>query len=241
MATTSPIASATSTSPTSSCTLGAASCGLPSAGTLYLFTFLSTLLLLTAVAGAIVSRSVYLRRRQRQLIASGRWPPSRAKPEVNLKKRPQIFEAGLSGVVPANDLGHWDVIMPISVAYTPGPAPLEPPNSETLLNDGPSPPPTTGAGIFARRWRGLQPSNVIKTPPAPVPETIPLADPTPSKLPEPEKSAKQEGDEEPDELPFFEFGIAEVDVVRSSDEDELLEDGGKGKHIGENADSSSST
>lgn len=68
--------------------------------------------MLIMLAGAIISRSVYLRRRQRQLIASGRWLPSgqREKGEVNLKKRPRMFDAHIAAVLSANDVKQWELI-----------------------------------------------------------------------------------------------------------------------------------
>ncbi|KAJ7452207.1 hypothetical protein FB451DRAFT_696080 [Mycena latifolia] len=162
-------------SPSSSCTLSAVSCGTPSPGTLYLFTFLATLLLLGIVAGGIVSRSVYLRRRQQQLIASGQWPPPaapRVKPQVNLSQRPRIFEAKLNAVVPPSELGHWEVIVPLSAVYEPPPAPLESFDPDAVLNNELSFPPTTRAGIFGRRRRVLEPP-IISSPP-PEFEIIPL-------------------------------------------------------------------
>jgi hypothetical protein len=124
--------------PTSSCVSTGATCGIPAAGTLYrasrqgptpstienpdrlsscaVFTFLATLLLLGLVIGGIVSRSVYLRRHQRHLIAN---PPSQrlvpnsnSKPEANdTKSKPRIFDARLSLVRGGDRDVEWESSM----------------------------------------------------------------------------------------------------------------------------------
>ncbi|KAJ7734070.1 hypothetical protein B0H16DRAFT_1892552 [Mycena metata] len=113
--------SGTSPSATSTCLSTGAICGFAnSPGTLYLFTFLSTLLLLTLVSGGIISRSMYLRRRQQRLMASGAWaPPTRRTAmtlEASLRNKPTMYEVNLSLVAP-EDLRYWDGMQPLAAAY----------------------------------------------------------------------------------------------------------------------------
>lgn len=79
-----------------------------------MFTFLATLVLLGMVAGAVIARSVYLRRRQAELIASGLWvPPTQrtARGDVNVAQKPRVFDAYLGEAVSAGELIHWDSIL----------------------------------------------------------------------------------------------------------------------------------
>ncbi|KAJ7607281.1 hypothetical protein DFH06DRAFT_1347545 [Mycena polygramma] len=115
-------------SPSASCLSTGALCGPSTApGTLYLFTFLATLLLLTTVAGGITARSVYLRRRERRLIAAGILPPraprtlnstATDKDTVVVKKKPRMYEVcfGLDENKAAGEVG-WEGIVPLSAAY----------------------------------------------------------------------------------------------------------------------------
>jgi len=261
-----------SSSPTSTCLSTGASCGLPSPGTLYLFTFLATLLLLTVVAGGIVSRSVYLRRRQRQLIASGAWVPpgQRIKTEPNLKTKPRIFDAYLGGAVAASDLRQWECMMPFSAIATAHVLPSEPepsyrqqPNT-AMAAGAESTVSGSRARIFSRRRRVLQPANMNI--PVPVPVEAPvmispfsgrvsrlrteiayiIAMPMPAEhRPQPKiqsDSGAYDDEEVEEELPFFEFGAAEIDVVRSAGDEELFFDPeGQGKLLNNKLNSMSPT
>ncbi|KAF7359629.1 hypothetical protein MVEN_00686700 [Mycena venus] len=180
-------------SPTSSCLSTGATCGIPSPGTLYLFTFLATLVLLTVVAGGIISRSVYLRRQHRQLIASGRWVPPGQPPKVepNLTKKPQIFDAYLGGAVAENELRQWESMMPFSLTVTAQdiglPSEPEQPQPQTnAVGVGGESAESTISGtprIFSRRRRVLQPTNTNHNIPVlAVPtETSAIKTPVPAK------------------------------------------------------------
>ncbi|KAF8188821.1 hypothetical protein K438DRAFT_2019185, partial [Mycena galopus ATCC 62051] len=70
----------------------------PNASTsLYLYTFLATLILLLGVSSAIVARSICLRRRHRRMVAdalaNGTWLPPPARPRVDLRKKPRLWDA----------------------------------------------------------------------------------------------------------------------------------------------------
>jgi len=77
---------------------------LANSASLYLYTFLATLVLLLSVSAAIVVRSFILRRRHRRMVEeavrNGTWipptPSSRAA-RVDLSKKPELWEAYLGG------------------------------------------------------------------------------------------------------------------------------------------------
>ncbi|KAF7358727.1 hypothetical protein MSAN_01211700 [Mycena sanguinolenta] len=112
----------------------------PETTSLYLYTFLATLILLLAVSAAIVSRSLILRRRHRRLvahaIATGAWPPHHGRdggPKVDLRMKPRMWDAWVQppstrGGRNAGQLQEkegervdWDAIMPFAAAYSPTP------------------------------------------------------------------------------------------------------------------------
>ncbi|KAJ6528435.1 hypothetical protein B0H19DRAFT_1274660 [Mycena capillaripes] len=202
-------AASSSSSPTSTCLSTGALCGGAPPGTLYLFTFLATLLLLSLVAGGIVSRSVYLRRRERHLIATGQWgSPLRARPTTelpNLKKKPQIFDAYLNlnlggGILPESELlKQWEWMMPFSATCAefeaergiPSPPAPEPAyQTAAQLNNLVAPVVVSPVShIFSRRRRVLRtthPStNTAVSPPshpAEVAAMIPLSERQASRL-----------------------------------------------------------
>ncbi|EKM52499.1 uncharacterized protein PHACADRAFT_198555 [Phanerochaete carnosa HHB-10118-sp] len=106
---------------------------LSSQASLYLYTFLVTLILLLAVSGAIVTRSFIMRRRHRRMveeaIRNGTYvPPSKTKKELGQK--PAIYDAFLSvdgavdlavggkskgrSTVPALEEMRWEDTLPVS-------------------------------------------------------------------------------------------------------------------------------
>ncbi|KAJ7748216.1 hypothetical protein DFH07DRAFT_830448, partial [Mycena maculata] len=238
-------------SPSSTCNLGASACPTPSPGTLYLFTFLATVVLLTLVTGTIVVRSMYLRRRHRLLVASGRWvppAPPRPKGEVDLKQKPRIFDAYLGESASEFD---WESVPPFSATSASTPTPSKPPQSasQPQVNSAmPSFQMTTQFNPIRNiPWsRRIAPHTSINILAAPQhePEVIPLLEMSPSKrrvsvqyiiaMPcqtAPLRKSESEGDEAP-ELPFLEFGIAEVDVSGAGDELSLFGES-QGKPSGE--------
>ncbi|KAL1745596.1 hypothetical protein HDZ31DRAFT_63005 [Schizophyllum fasciatum] len=130
--------------------------GLASSASLYLYTFLATLILLLGVSAAIVIRSLILRRRHRALveeaIRNGTWVPPPTRPRVDLSKKPKLHEAFLD----SHSIQHqrqsgraeewlsWDGIFPFSATYITAnyPTPPRPIGVPTEV----SPPPP------ARRW-----------------------------------------------------------------------------------------
>ncbi|KAJ7609933.1 hypothetical protein FB45DRAFT_1066483 [Roridomyces roridus] len=89
---------------------------------LYLYTFLATLVLLFLVAGGILWRSSFIRRRNQRIvdeaIANGTWnPPMRYFP-VDLKMKPKMWDAH---IVPPLDSppADWVNIMPFAGSYIP--------------------------------------------------------------------------------------------------------------------------
>ncbi|KAG9217607.1 hypothetical protein CCMSSC00406_0010426 [Pleurotus cornucopiae] len=76
--------------------------GIATSASLYLYTFLATLVLLLGVSSAIVVRSLILRRRHRRMIEeairNGTWvPPAAASSRrVDLSKKPKMYEAWIS-------------------------------------------------------------------------------------------------------------------------------------------------
>ncbi|KAJ7137529.1 hypothetical protein C8R43DRAFT_1019580 [Mycena crocata] len=156
----------------SACDPGNTVC-VPSPGTLYLFTFLATLLLLTIVAGGIMSRTAYLRRRQRQLMAAGLWPttPQRGRTDVNVKKKPRIFEVSTGEVVSCGESRHWDGLMPFSAIYESAPVKTIAPPTDICEQSTQRIPLNS---IFSRRRHILRPSNNIPPSNAPATEEFPL-------------------------------------------------------------------
>lgn len=205
-------------------------CEAPASGTLYLFTFLSTLLLLAFIAAAIISRSVYLRRRERRLIALGLWPPPALRPKpdvVTLKEKPRIFEARLTHAVPAHELVHWDAILPLAAAYSAPPAPLAPPKTEPNGRAPNAPLPPSRLGMFPR-WQfgapspapigpapaSASPRSASPAPPAPVSGHVAYFIAMPAEDTRPRPCADEDDERA---LPLLEFGIAVVAVARTED------------------------
>ncbi|TRM64825.1 hypothetical protein BD626DRAFT_490003 [Schizophyllum amplum] len=196
---------------------------LASSASLYLYTFLATLILLLGVSAAIVVRSLILRRRHRALveeaIRNGTWIPPATRPRVDLSKKPKLHEAYLdshgahqSHTRRAEDWLSWDGILPFSATYA-NPPSHAPPAPVGVPTEAPLSPPR-------RRWwswsraPSAEPSSAgqteltERTPPAPTAPTqvrvgVIIAMPTPHTQ-KPETSV----DEEP--LPPLEMGISDV-------------------------------
>ncbi|KAF7319697.1 hypothetical protein MKEN_00751400 [Mycena kentingensis (nom. inval.)] len=76
--------------PPNACVNGSNSCPRATPATLYLYTFLSTLIVLLIVSGGIIARSVYLRRVQQR---NGTWMPARApRVALGLGRKPEMFD-----------------------------------------------------------------------------------------------------------------------------------------------------
>ncbi|KAF7354718.1 hypothetical protein MSAN_01385700 [Mycena sanguinolenta] len=98
---------------------------------LYLYTFLTTLILLLGASSAIIARSLMLRRRHWRMMAqlsNGSWIlPARV--SVDLCKPPQLWDAWVQPSMYAhgeNEKDFWDGIMPFATAYSPCPSTTTP-------------------------------------------------------------------------------------------------------------------
>lgn len=110
-----------------------------SSASLYLYTFLATLVLLLVVSAAIVVRSLMLRRRHRvmieEAIRNGTLPPpfGYQRPRVDLSKKPKMWNAWIETAPEPPKTGgrsrekewYWDMIKPFSAIST-LPPPLPP-------------------------------------------------------------------------------------------------------------------
>ncbi|KAF7360824.1 hypothetical protein MSAN_01111700 [Mycena sanguinolenta] len=214
-------ASTSSASPP--CLSTASSCGVPSPGTLYLFTFLATVVLLALIAGGIVMRSVHLRRRQREL-ASNRTGRS-IQPEPNLKSKPRIFDVRLGDAVTENELQRWEFIMPLAAVTaraqaprsTPEPSYPHPSSAAVMRALGTV---LDAARILSRRGRILHHANV------PVPIETPMLTPCCEKesnlrtdivyiitMPEDLRLVQPTCHDGEHKMPLLEFGVIAIDVV----------------------------
>ncbi|KAK7053618.1 hypothetical protein R3P38DRAFT_3254158 [Favolaschia claudopus] len=184
----------TGTTATSTCITTAASCGvLPSPGTLYLFTFLATLLLLVVLAAGIISRSIYLRRRQLNHPPANNNNRRQPKPEIDVaKSKPRFYDAEIP-VFGWHNQNHyhnangtqekpwdWEYFVPLSAGVLTQPSSLNDDKSPPAPTTSPSNPDiqTTTASLEQTRsrltaaWRTRfgGPMNILQHPaPAPVP------------------------------------------------------------------------
>ncbi|KAJ7291593.1 hypothetical protein C8J57DRAFT_1273470 [Mycena rebaudengoi] len=105
---------------------------------LYLYTFLATLVLLLGVSGAIIVRSLLLRRRHRRMveeaIANGTWIPPAPRIKVDLRKKPKLWDAYVSPPPGAGEGKEWDRVMPFAASYARPPAPSRTPSSHNLAS-----------------------------------------------------------------------------------------------------------
>ncbi|KAI9458245.1 hypothetical protein HD554DRAFT_2140477 [Boletus coccyginus] len=155
--------------------------------TLYLYTFLATLVLLLAISSAIVIRSLILRRRHQRLveeaIRTGTWLPhsfgSGPRRRRDIGQKPKLWEAWLS---PNDDDGDesekrkWGDIMPVYAAYVNPPAP-----SPQAL----TPPAENSAHPSLRPSRLIRSLTRRRSLPSPQPTVLPMSGPalsSPSSL-----------------------------------------------------------
>lgn len=98
---------------------------LASSASLYLYTFLATLVLLLGVSAAIVVRSLVLRRRHRRMIEeairNGTYVPpnvlANSRGRIDLAKKPKMWEATLVGNGSSKE-GGWADILPVSASIS---------------------------------------------------------------------------------------------------------------------------
>jgi len=181
------------------------------------------------------------------MIETGRQMAPNQKPkQPNFSRKPRIFDVYLSEAFAESELRHWESIMPFSVTFTthegaPEPEPL---NAVDVDAATAVPPESTRSRIFSRRRRVLRPTNTN----IPTAEPLMMADPVLIPLSElvsslcaeiayiillpaehDAQSKTVEAGVDDAELPLFEFGMAEVDVGRSSGDEALLDQERDGK------------
>ncbi|KAF4568520.1 hypothetical protein EYR40_010072 [Pleurotus pulmonarius] len=170
--------------------------GIATSASLYLYTFLATLVLLLGVSSAIVVRSLILRRRHRRMIEeairNGTWvPPAASSPRrVDLSKKPKMYEAWISrgDAQDRRGLEHtdWEGIMPFSVLYTlpSKPAAGTPQASSSTNNTAPVSTPNPDAGAPSSTGRSrlsrFTPLRLFRRPAAPAASPSPSAPANPA-------------------------------------------------------------
>ncbi|KAF7304028.1 hypothetical protein MIND_00634000 [Mycena indigotica] len=221
---------------------------------LYLYTFLSTLVILLLVSAAIVIRSLFLRRQQRIAIANGTWIPPpmpfpggtgrrRHNPYAGLPK-PVLFDVFLEANSEKLRESRWNGLQPLCVVSVP--LHSDSVVSPTPLPNAPSTLPPSSTSLVPRTLRTAYhyfyppsppPTPPPSAPPIPEPKATELSpsDPTVVRLgllvamPCPELSPH----EEELELPYIEFGVVQVDVA---DYQSVVSAGSKAPMIGHEAD-----
>ncbi|KAF7314141.1 hypothetical protein HMN09_00573300 [Mycena chlorophos] len=149
--------SASASSAQASCTGSGCDQGFAPPAALYLYTFLTTLLILLFVSAGIVLRSVYLRRQMRIAIANGTWvpPPTIRVGGVRSSRRgnpyaklpvPKIFDTYLAWEKDSGDITdtRWRELQPFCALPAPEPEATRPPPA-------PPPPPPFETPAPARR------------------------------------------------------------------------------------------
>ncbi|KAJ6596338.1 hypothetical protein DFH09DRAFT_1407508 [Mycena vulgaris] len=179
-------------------------CNAPPPATLYLYTFLSTLIILLMVSGGIIARSVVLRRRQQIAIANGTWvsPTRRRESHYTTRPKPVMFDAYVAVDGKNGKEERWATIKPFFASDV-APhikCPLPPPHPETLL------PSRAMRDVFY---------NPFRPPPAPPP---PAVEPVPPPLPAAATQIRVATliampSQDMEDLPYLEFGVLEADVV----------------------------
>lgn len=104
--------------------------GIASSASLYLYTFLATLVLLLSVSAAIILRSLLMRRRHRRMveeaIRNGTWIPpppetgtfGTGRARVDLSRKPKLWDAYLGTTEKsAQTEWDWESIRPFSASY----------------------------------------------------------------------------------------------------------------------------
>ncbi|KAF7354706.1 hypothetical protein MSAN_01384300 [Mycena sanguinolenta] len=185
---------------------------------LYLYTFLATLILLLSVSSAIVIRSLLLRRRHRRMvaeaIANGTWIPPARRVKVDLRKKPRLRDAWVEPPLLRGEKEiDWDAIMPFAASYSPAgraPSPhrIHPPHP-------PETPPR-------RRFRYLPRVRVAVLVAMPAPGMFSASEPaqTPTWARAPSWDAYLPPPDDDDEvgLPHLEMGVASVGVVAAHED-----------------------
>ncbi|KAH9924950.1 hypothetical protein B0H21DRAFT_826686 [Amylocystis lapponica] len=224
--------STSSDGPSPSTTVPSSGPTLTSSASLYLYTFLATLILLLSISAAIVVRSYILRRRQRRMIEeairNGTYVPPPRSPRT-FGEKPRLHDVYLAldaedvltgkglAVSDSGSLSSWGSLMPVAAVA------LKPPDA--LAETTPAGiPPARASWLRAWRRRGHR-----ATPAVPL---TPVVSPKPDEagpaelcgkeikvafliaMPAPHRK-QHEVEEQP--LPHVEFGLAQVVVHQDDD------------------------
>ncbi|KIY50245.1 hypothetical protein FISHEDRAFT_71854 [Fistulina hepatica ATCC 64428] len=134
------LSSSATISPTSS-SVATTSTGISGSASLYLYTFLATLVLLLGVSAAIVIRSIMLRRQHRRLIEeairNGTWvlPPAQAA-KVDLSKKPRMYEVYVDKEGNMYN-ATWEAVTPFAAACISSPGSTHNHSDATAARHGP--------------------------------------------------------------------------------------------------------
>ncbi|KAJ7859385.1 hypothetical protein B0H14DRAFT_2747162 [Mycena olivaceomarginata] len=189
---------------------GPGGCSPPPA-TLYLYTFLSTLIILLMVSGGIITRSVVLRRRQQIAIANGTWDNPHRRENYSNRPRPVMFDAYVAtdtGGKNEKEEERWASMKPFSASDCAPPAKPKPPVESGEASGHPPIRHTARDQLRRSLVRASAP------PPPPAIELESQPDLIPSKvrvaflvaMPWQGVSPKNEEEEE-EEVPYLEFGV----------------------------------
>lgn len=243
---TNPPTDASSPSPTSTSPAPGSGDIIPSNGnptSLYLYTFVATLALLFVIFGALIARSVHMRRRRNAAIlaaiAAGTYVPqprTSKRRDDPLAPKPVLWEVHTGPASPADDPEKgWAGILPVagatlvpvSVTQQAPPAPLQ--HSVGSLDRRASWSPRWLSRVPSFFGRGRRPTGPPAAPDLPtIASSGPLAsssEPPPPPLPSepvrlavlismPTRTARGRPEHEKGEPPVVEFGVAQVTYAR---------------------------
>ncbi|SJL14418.1 uncharacterized protein ARMOST_17874 [Armillaria ostoyae] len=191
---------------------------LNSSASLYLYTFLATLILLLGVSAAIVFRSLILRRRHRRMveeaIRNGTWiPPTNGRGmRYDPSQKPIMHEAAMNVQKNHHD---WEACKPFSVSYT---------VAAQNRTAHPAPPPpqqdNSARARIRRIWSHVD-ASPLPPPLSPSASDAPLLpDPSggPLRVSVLVAMPSQHYGERQDELPHLEFGTADIPVAYPPDD-----------------------
>ncbi|KAK0472493.1 hypothetical protein IW261DRAFT_1507714 [Armillaria novae-zelandiae] len=191
---------------------------LNSSASLYLYTFLATLILLLGVSAAIVFRSLILRRRHRRMveeaIRNGTWiPPTNGRGiRYDPSQKPIMHEAAMNVQKNHHD---WEACKPFSVSYTVAAQNrTAPPALPPLLQDN------SARARLRRIWSHVD-ASPLPPPLSPAASDAPLLpDPSggPLRVSVLVAMPSQHYGEQQDELPHIEFGTADIPVAYPPDD-----------------------
>ncbi|KAJ7110738.1 hypothetical protein C8R43DRAFT_1139303 [Mycena crocata] len=209
-------------------------CNSPPPAALYLYTFLSTLIILLLVSSGIIARTIVLRRQQQRAIANGTWiPPTvRLREHYPTRPRPIMFNAyaaaGKGGIEE-----RWNSMQPFSVSEIlppatkpPTPIPLPLPQADSIRTPFPDAARNEMRGVACLlnpfpRPTPLPPSTPVEAAIAPPPMDPDTRQVSMAFL----VSMPSLSPHNPDRLPYIEFAVLEAEVVDRGKTSEKLDGG----------------